>query len=71
MTEMVAVIENDSVVANDIAAARCRRDLVRAAREASLPLTDVRFVPKNWLSKTASGKLRRRQIAAFLMEANR
>jgi acyl-CoA synthetase (AMP-forming)/AMP-acid ligase II len=71
MTHMVAVIESDSAVSDHVAAAACRRDLLRAARQAALPLTEVRFVPKNWLSKTTSGKLRRRQIAAYLMEENK
>lgn len=71
MTRMVAVIESDPAVIDDVVAAACRRDLVRAAREAALPLTEVRFVPKNWLSKTTSGKLRRRQIAAQLMEGSK
>ncbi len=70
MTQMVAVIENDSAVSDDVAAAACRRYLLQAAREVALPLTEVRFVPKNWLSKTTSGKLRRRRIAANLMEGS-
>ncbi|OBK43269.1 AMP-binding protein [Mycobacterium sp. 1081908.1] len=67
VTQMVVVIENDSAVGDDAAAAAVRRELLRAAREASLPLTGVRFVPQNGLSKTTSGKLRRRRIAADLM----
>jgi fatty-acyl-CoA synthase len=69
MTQMVAVIESESAVGDNAVAMACRRDLLRAAREAALPLTGVEFVPKNSLSKTTSGKLRRRQIAADLMEA--
>lgn len=71
MTRMVAVIESDSALGDDAAAAARRRDLLRSARHAALPLTEVRFVPKNWLSKTTSGKLRRRRIAAELMEGSR
>ncbi|WP_175611183.1 AMP-binding protein [Mycobacterium sp. SP-6446] len=67
-TQMVAVIESGSDVSDDAAMA-CRRELLGAARAAGLPLTGVRFVPRNWLSKTTSGKLRRRRIAADLMEA--
>jgi fatty-acyl-CoA synthase len=69
-TQMVAVIENDLAVSDDAAAAVVRRELLRAAREAGLPLTGVRFVPQNGLSKTTSGKLRRRRIAADLWEAS-
>jgi acyl-coenzyme A synthetase/AMP-(fatty) acid ligase len=68
MTQMVAVIESDSAVSDHAAAAACRRDVLRAARQAALPLSGVRFVPKNWLSRTTSGKLRRRPIAAYLMK---
>ena len=68
MTQMVAVIESDSAVSDHAAAAACRRDVLRAARQAALPLSGVRFVPQNWLSRTTSGKLRRRPIAAYLME---
>jgi hypothetical protein len=50
-------------------ATACRRELLRTAREAGLPLAGIRFVPRDWLSKTTSGKLRRRPIAADLMEA--
>lgn len=71
MTQMVAVIESDSAVSDDAAATACRRELLRAAREAALPLTAVRFVPRNWLCRTTSGKLRRRRIAADLMEASK
>ncbi|MGZ4511474.1 MAG: AMP-binding protein [Mycobacterium sp.] len=71
MTRMVAVIESDSALGDDAAAAACRRDLLRSAREAALPLTEVRFVPKNSLSKTTSGKLRRRRIASEVMEESR
>jgi fatty-acyl-CoA synthase len=70
-TQMVAVIESESAVGDDAVATSCRRELLRAAREAALPLTGVRFVPRNWLSKTTSGKLRRRRIAADLVEASR
>jgi acyl-coenzyme A synthetase/AMP-(fatty) acid ligase len=71
MTRMVAVIESDSAVSDHVAAAACRRDVLRSARDSALPLTEVRFVPKNWLSKTTSGKLRRRRIATELMEASK
>lgn len=71
MTQMVAVIEDDSATGNDAAAACVRRDLLRAAREAALPLSGVRFAPKNSLSRTTSGKLRRRWIAAELMEVSK
>ncbi|OBG29373.1 AMP-binding protein [Mycobacterium sp. 852002-51057_SCH5723018] len=71
MTQMVAVIEDDSAAGDDAAAASVRRDLLRAARQAALPLTGVRFAPKNSLSRTTSGKLRRRRIAADLMEASK
>lgn len=71
MTQMVAVIEDDSAVTDDAVATTCRRDVLRAAREAAVPLTGVRFVPKNSLSKTTSGKLQRRRIAADLMEASK
>lgn len=70
MTQMVAVIENESAVSDDAIATACRRELLRAARKTALPLTGVRFVPRNWLSKTTSGKLRRRRIAADLIEAS-
>jgi fatty-acyl-CoA synthase len=70
VTQMVAVIESESAVSDDAAATACRRELLRAAREAGLPLTGVRFVPRNWLSKTTSGKLRRRRIAADLTEVS-
>ncbi|OBI82966.1 hypothetical protein A9X00_06385 [Mycobacterium sp. 1245805.9] len=69
-TQMVAVIENDLAVGDGAAAAVVRRELLRAAREAGLPLTGVRFVPQNGLSKTTSGKLRRRRIAADLQGAS-
>lgn len=65
---MVAVIESESAISDKAVATNCRRELLRAAREAGLPLTEVRFVPRNWLSKTTSGKLRRRPITADLME---
>ncbi|OBJ58537.1 hypothetical protein A9W95_11625 [Mycobacterium sp. 1423905.2] len=71
MTQMVAVIENDSAATDDALATAHRRDLLRAARQAALPLTGVRFVPNNSLSRTTSGKLRRRRIAADLLEASR
>jgi fatty-acyl-CoA synthase len=70
LTQMVAVIESDSAVNDAAVATACRRDLLRAARGAAVPLTGVRFVPKSSLSKTTSGKLRRRRIAADLMEAS-
>ena len=70
VTQMGAVIESESAVSDDAVAAACRHELLRAAREAALPLTGVRFVPRNWISKTTSGKLRRRRIAADLMEAS-
>jgi fatty-acyl-CoA synthase len=70
VTQMVAVIENEPAVSDDAVATARRRELLRAAREAGLPLTGVRFVPRNWLSRTTSGKLRRRRIAADLMEAS-
>ncbi len=68
-TQMVAVIESDPGASDEAAARACRRELLGAARAAGLPLTAVRFVPRNWLSKTTSGKLRRRRIASDLMEA--
>jgi acyl-CoA synthetase (AMP-forming)/AMP-acid ligase II len=71
MTQMVAVIESEPAVSDDAVATACRRELLRAAKEAGLPLTGVRFVPGNWLSKTTSGKLRRRRIAADLVKASR
>lgn len=68
MTQMVAVIENDPALDDDALAMASRRDVLRAAREAALPLMGVQFVPRNSLSRTTSGKLRRRQIAADLKE---
>lgn len=69
VTQMVAVIESESAVSDDAVATASRRQLLRAAREEGLPLTAVRFVSRDWLSKTTSGKLRRRRIAADLIEA--
>jgi fatty-acyl-CoA synthase len=71
VTQMFAVIESESAVSDDAVAMARRRELLRAAREAALPLAGVRFVPRNWLSKTTSGKLRRHRIAADLVEASR
>jgi acyl-coenzyme A synthetase/AMP-(fatty) acid ligase len=67
---MVAVIESESAVSDDAVATACRRKLLRAAREDGLTLTGVKFVSRDWLSKTTSGKLRRRRIAADLNEAS-
>lgn len=68
VTQMVVVIEDESALRDDAVATARRRELLRAARHAALPLAAVRFVPRNWLTKTTSGKLRRRRIAADLRE---
>jgi acyl-CoA synthetase (AMP-forming)/AMP-acid ligase II len=71
MSQMVAVIESDEAASDDAVAAASRRDLLRAARQAALPLTGVRFAPKDSLSRTTSGKLRRRRIGAELKEVSK
>ncbi|GAA2679491.1 AMP-binding protein [Streptomyces lunalinharesii] len=57
---MVVVIEDEQ------AGDRERRALLRTARTGGVPVSDVRFVARDWLPKTTSGKLQRLRIAAAL-----
>ncbi|MFI9251093.1 AMP-binding protein [Streptomyces sp. NPDC053069] len=57
---MVVVIEDEQ------AGERERRALLRTARAGGIPVSDVRFVARDQLPKTTSGKLQRLRMAAAL-----